>query len=478
MGEIITMQDAILKKIGLKVKGSYEEKRFRIEQFCSYQGITVKELFRILAKEKKPCFIPLRKFGVELEGGIPCSREEFAGILSENGISAYATGYNHDIVAKWKIGTDSSIRIEGLTPTEITSPQFIGMGERAGFKEIEKLLKIWNEKLNENGTSNGVNRTCGGHVHVDVYDFSLKDVFNLQMLVYCLWDLLKFLVPPSRRNNHYCNEIQPYHFEDNFKVLKGYPQDRYLCLNFNGFSNNLRNVEFRFWSGSTNVKKVKMHVVISLCLVETAKKKTIWNLIESVDRDYLTIEDFLDFIGVRGSHPVLKEVKEFAVQRFNNFVELAGADGLLKKEKIYKKIKEALKEAIVGILNSDCYSSLVKDFLGAEDLSEKERLSFGYALRISEKIKFRFDEESLKVEFPLKSSSNFVRMEVKDGEIICSCRKFRQEGKCIHSEGLHNVLIVLGLFGIEGNSRWSKIERYFNNEEEVNGVDSEVAVGA
>lgn len=473
----LSMQDAILKKIGLEVRGSYEEKRFRVENFCRYQGITVRDLFRILTKEKNPCWIPLRKYGIEFEGGIYSSRDEFAAKLNENGAPAYRTGYDHTITPRWKVGTDSSVSVSGLNSVEITSPQLIGMGEKFGFAEVERVLRIWNEELNEHGFESGVNRTCGGHVHVDVYDFTLTDAFNLQMLVYCLWDLLKFLVPPSRRSNTYCRVFEPYHFKQNFLNFEGYVLDRYLCANFTGFRN--KHVEFRFWPGTTNVKKAKMHVIISLCLVETAKHKTIWNLLESVDRDYLTIKDFLDFIGVRGSHPVLKEVREFVIQRFNNFVELAGSDGLLKKEKIYKKIKEALQEAIVGILNSDCYSSLVKDFLGAEDLSEKERLSFGYALRISEKIKFRFDEESLKVEFPLNRSPNFVRLEVKDGEISCSCRKFRQEGKCIHSEGLHNVLIVLGLFGIEGGSRWSKIERFFE-ESEFSETESEpeVAVGA
>lgn len=473
MRRTINMQDAILKKIGLEVRGSYEEKRFRINQFCYYQGISVKELFKILTKEKSPCWIPLRKYGIEFEGGIYSSRDEFAAKLNENGAPAYRTGYDHTITPRWKVGTDSSVSVSGLNSVEITSPQLIGMGEKFGFAEVERVLRIWNEELNEHGFESGVNRTCGGHVHVDIYDFTLRDVFNLQTLVYCLWDLLKYLVPPSRRNNTYCRILEPYNFRQNFINFEGHILDRYFCVNFTGFRN--KHVEFRFWPGTTNVKKVKMHVIISLCLTETAKHRTIWNLLEEVEGDYLTIENFLDFIGVRGSHPVLKEVREFAIQRFNNFVETAGADGLLKKEKIYKKIKEALQEAIVGILNSDCYSSLVKDFLGAEDLSEKERFSFGYALKISEKIKFRFDEESLKVEFPLKRSSNTAELTARGSEITCDCRKFRQGGECIHAKGLHDILIVLGLFGINSPERWSKLDE---TSEEVESCESEVAVGA
>ena len=475
MRKALNMQDAILKKIGLEVRGSYEEKRFRIENFCRYQGITVRDLFRILTKEKNPCWIPLRKYGIEFEGGIVSTRDEFAAKLNENGAPAYRTGYDHSITPRWKVGTDSSVSVNGLNPTEITSPQLIGMSERFGFAEVERVLRIWNQELEENGFDKGVNRTCGCHVHVDTYDYNLVDAFNLQMLVYCLWDLIKFLVPPSRRDNHYCRVLEPYHFKLNFTNFEGYDFDRYRCLNISNFRN--RHVEFRFWSGTTNVEKARMHVIISLCLTETAKHKTIWNLLESVDGHYLTIEDFLDFIGVKGSHPVLAKVREYAIRRFNFFVEEAGVDGLLAKEKVYEKISKALKESIIGLLTSREYSCLIKDFLGEVE-EEKECFSYGYALRIVDKIKFRFNDESLKVEFPLNRSLNFARLEVKDGEISCNCRRFRQMRECMHRKGLHYVLIVLGLFGIEGNSRWSKIERYFNNEEEVNEVNSEVAVGA
>ena len=456
MGEVLTMQDAILKKVGIKINGSYETKRFRIEQFCRYQGITEKELFKILTREKEPCWIPLRRYGVELEGGIPCSREEFAEILNENGIPAYSTGYNHDIVARWKIGTDSSVSVRELTPVEITSPQFIGMGEGIGFKEIERLLKIWNEKLNENGTPVGVNRTCGGHVHIDVYDFSLMDVFNLQMLVYCLWDLLKFLVPPSRRNNSYCRELQPHHFIKNFTQEKGYPLDRYLCVNFNGFSNELKfkNVEFRFWAGTTSVKKVRMHVMISLCLVEAAKKKTVWDLLENTEGEFITIEDLLDFIGVKGMHPVLKEVREFAVERFNHFVQ-SEEERFLSKEKVYKKIKEAFENAVIGNLTAWMYSALAEEYFrkSKRERAAKNRINHTYTHRIVSSMDIRWEGDRKIITIPRKGTDSKIELVVSD-EITCSCRKFRREGECIHKSIVQDIDVVLGIFGITSSRRW------------------------
>ena len=375
-------------------------------------------------------------------------------ILSENVISAYSTGYDHSIVARWKIGTDSSVSVRGLTPVEITSPQFIGMGEQFGFKEIERLLKIWNEKLNENGTPVGVNRTCGGHVHVDVYDFSLMDVLNLQMLVYCLWDLLKFLVPPSRRQNSYCRELQPFHFMENFTQIKGYSLDRYLCVNFNGFLNQLKNVEFRFWAGTTSVKKVRMHVMFSLCLVETAKKKTIWDLLENTEREFITIEDLLDFIGIKGMHPVLREVREFTVERFNHFIQ-SEEERFLRKDRVYRKIREAFENAVIGNLTVSEYSALVKEYLDKNERqdAEKNRVNYAYANRIVNLMNIRWEGERIIITIPRKGTNSEIELLVSGSEITCGCRRFRREGECIHKSIVQDIDVVLDIFGVN-SSRW------------------------
>jgi hypothetical protein len=323
------MQDVILKKLGLKVSGTYEEKYFRLQKFAEYQGITVNELFKLLTKEENPCFIPIRKFGVELEGGIPLQKRDFAALLRQEGIPAEVTGYYHDIVPHFKVGSDSSVSVPDLFPVEITSPQLIGLGNSgSGFKEVEKLLEIWNRELHAAGIESAVNRSCGGHIHVDVYDYSLKDLIQLYLLFYGTWELIKFLIPPSRRKNYrYCRPIGERDFEE-FFIGNGYISNRYVALNSANFRD--KHVEFRFWPGTTLSRKLKMHLIVSLCFVEAVKKgKTIWQLLQEVEakgKDRIEIEDLLDFLEIRGEHPVLKEVREYAIKRYYHFWNTAEED--------------------------------------------------------------------------------------------------------------------------------------------------------
>jgi len=434
----MNMQDAILKKLGLEVRGSYEEKRFRINQFCCYQGITVSDLFKILSREKDPCFVPLRKYGVELEGGILSTSEEFVAKLKKAGIPSFVAGSSKEVVAKWKIAKDCTVSIEGLNPVEIISPQLIGMGKGFGFAEVEKVLKIWNEELSKNGIRLGVNPTCGGHVHVDVYDYDLKNAFNLQLLVYCLWDLLKYLVPSSRRNNKFCKEIKDFHFKENFtkgtltKDLFAIGGDRHLCLNLvNLFDNH---VEFRFWPGTTSVAEVKMHVIISLCLTETAKKKSVLDLLKANERDYVTIEDLLDFIGVKGPHPVLQEVRSLARQKFYYFIQSAGVEGILKKEKVYEKLSKAFTEATFGIVVSPIHSSLKK---------------FLYRKFLKTELKEKF----FKSELEEKLSVNFVRSIVEAVRVDWE----REKVSMVFSDKMKDfVVAVLYLFGVKDSESWVK----------------------
>jgi len=308
----MTMQDAILKKLGLSAEGDKLNKFWRIKLFSEYQGLSPREILKILNRysAEEIVWIPVRKYGLEFEGGIPCGKDEFGEILRSKGIPFRICGYNHDIETCWKIGSDSSVNVPDLTPVEITSPQLIGIGNSGlGFKEVEKLLQIWNEVLQGR---NGVNKSCGGHIHIDVYDYKWADLFRLALLVYLSWDFLKFLVPPSRRDNRYCRQLN----QEYFKLLlsDSYP-DRYHVLNVTNFPS--KHIEFRLWPGSLNVNKVKMHLLISLLMTEVIKTKGIKSFYAE-----LTFDRWLDLIGLKG--PIMNEVRQFTVERFNHFCSREG----------------------------------------------------------------------------------------------------------------------------------------------------------
>jgi len=315
---ITSMQNTILSKLGLSTEGSSLAKYWRVRMFSEYQGLSPQEVLNLLNKHAEISWIPVRKYGLEFEGGIPLIKEEFAEILNRERIPYLITGYNHDIVSCWKIGSDSSVSIPNLNSVEITSPQLIGLGNSGmGFVEVERLLEIWNNCLREHGFRDGVNRSCGGHVHVDVFDYSQADLFRLALLTYLSWDFLKFLIPPSRRNNSYCKPLN----EEFFRLLlQNCSPDRYFVLNVQNFRN--KHIEFRHWPGTLNIQKVRMHLLISLLLTETAKKEGI----KKFYKEEVSFEEWLSMIGLKGPHPIMEEVRRFTEERFAYFLSREGVE--------------------------------------------------------------------------------------------------------------------------------------------------------
>ncbi len=363
------MQKKILEKLGLQSSENFLKDYFRIQLFAEYQGIDTTLLFKILALDDKPVFIPIRKFGVEIEAGIPVSRSEFSQIyLEENGVCSQTWGYSGsgEVIPRFKIGTDSSLSFDnGLEGIEVTSPPLIGMGNhRMGFIEVQKLLSIWKEVLEkyQYNIDKAINSSCGGHIHVDVWDLRREHIFNLSLIIYLFWDVIKFLVPPSRRNNRYCRAVDLPYMCEVFK--RGGCSDRYFALNTSHLLNRKKHVEFRFWAGTLNPRKWRAHIVLSLFLVERAKEfwKSLFNLLK---REKIEIEEFLEFVfGISSEkeiyHPILKDVISFLKERYHYFryreedIDRDREDFNFKKnlkekmKSLYKLLKENLRENLRG----------------------------------------------------------------------------------------------------------------------------------
>ena len=223
------------------------------------------------------------KFGIELEVTTTrrrltiVKRLEEAGIAVEGGIE-----FGHQVVAKWKVVTDSSIEGRGF---EIVSPPLKGM---EALDEVETVCKV----LNDLGAT--VNKSCGFHVHHEAKDLSKKQIEN----VYKIYDkyevnVIDKLLPMSRRiggnGRKWCKpvgEILPLILEcENIaemmehrqigggRMSNGhYAHCRYRSVNFRSYV-AYGTLEFRHHSGTIEFDKIKNWVLLTHKILDAGKNK-------------------------------------------------------------------------------------------------------------------------------------------------------------------------------------------------------------
>jgi hypothetical protein len=252
--------------------------------------------------------IQLGRFGIEIEY-YNVEKNQLAAALNVAGIDCHVEGYNHRTRPHWKIVTDASVR--GRYASELVSPILNG---EDGLRQIDVVCEV----LNRLGAK--VNGSCGLHVHHDAARFSQQHLINIVKFYRRSEKEIDAAMPRSRRenNNYYTRSTQ-----DIVDALRnGAPLNsvpRYSKVNLQSYFRH-GTVEFRQHSGTTEAKKIKSWVILTLLIAHNGgAKKTrttsAWNAGE-----------FRWYLGIsRNASQVAKDAWSFFRSRQRHFGDLQTA---------------------------------------------------------------------------------------------------------------------------------------------------------
>ncbi|NPV51770.1 MAG: hypothetical protein HPY60_11335, partial [Candidatus Methanofastidiosum sp.] len=198
---VTSWQKVMLKKLGVvpHEKLSREQAYWIIRDSLDLIGVDYRDFISLVRENSTYELLPVRAYGVELEGLVR-NRMELFNRMREEGYRVKLCGYNHEIDNNlWKVGDDGSVRRSmtddersNYESVELTSPKLFG---DVGFRKISKALEIWNS------IGSHVNNSCGFHVHIDLYDYDSDDLARLMLVWMKIEPIIYFLVSLSRRNN-------------------------------------------------------------------------------------------------------------------------------------------------------------------------------------------------------------------------------------------------------------------------------------
>lgn len=284
------------------------------------QGVSYRQFTMLFRYRQKLQFLPVYAFGVEFEGfGI--GQSQLAEALTRAGIETHDEHYNHQTKDHWKIVSDISINptlpdgASSFGPFELVTPKLFGAN---GFGQIARALKVVNE------LGGKVNKSCGLHVHLDAWNYTLDDARRiLRVWKKIEQPLLWKLVPPSRRNGQPCKAV-----DDDLiakvdamrSVAELYPQEpsrpqrggisRYYSLNLSAYGRH-GSIEIRLHSGSLNSEKVLSWVAFLLLLANAVR--------QGLTEDQLdgTWENLFEKIGMSadGAMHTIVKAKEYLLRR-------------------------------------------------------------------------------------------------------------------------------------------------------------------
>jgi hypothetical protein len=228
-----------------------------------------------------------RTYGVEIE--FIGDRASVAQAVREAGLDCLVEGYNHITRPHWKVVTDGSVKVNGISGLggEIVSPILSGI---EGFEQIEKVCRA----LKSAGAS--VNITCGLHVHHDARDFRTETFKNLIKIYRRFEPTIDELVAPSRRENTntYCQTLARINMEEILKkntlqqIIPLYG-NRYRKLNLHSFATH-GTVEFRQHQGTIDADKIINWIKLTQAMVQRAVDRPVR---KGTAADWGTFKDYI-----------------------------------------------------------------------------------------------------------------------------------------------------------------------------------------
>ena len=264
-----------------------------------------------------------RTYGVEIEflDSSKYSKSQIAAALNRV-VNCQNTGYTHEVMASWKLTTDSSCGLELVSPI---------LKGRNGLEQIEKVCKVLNELEIK------VDKTCGLHVHHGVNDYGTEDFKKLCIFYTRFEKGFDEVMPLSRRanKNQYCRgfasrsswrtddetvaqiaeTIERIKKANSVEELTNMFCSRYYKVNLQSFV-KYGTVEFRHHSGTTEADKIINWVKLTQLVLERCKQGKVAAKYETTKDN---LKDIFWATGIYRSGKVAEEFK--AVAKF--YVERA-----------------------------------------------------------------------------------------------------------------------------------------------------------
>ena len=146
-------------------------------------------------------------------------------------------------------------------------------------------------------------------------------------LYYKEYKLIDYLLPPSRRNNTYCEQIKKSEivkmnsrFEngtlEGIKDIAGILWTRYRTVNLNSYV-KYGTIEFRQHGGTTEFEKIEAWIILMYQMLETAKGLHI-RAGRAVTRTVNNFKGFMEIVNLQNTY-----TEEYLLNRFKHFMEVA-----------------------------------------------------------------------------------------------------------------------------------------------------------
>ncbi len=429
---------AALKRFGVEANEHLTDAQayFLFHDLLSKQGVEYREYEGLLRERLSVNLLPVYSFGVEFEMLVR-NRQELESRLTQLGIQAFQTGYDHQMTTKWKIGADSSIRTEtGYAAVELVSPKLFGAH---GFDAVRKILGAAGE------TGSKVNASCGFHVHVDAWNWDTA----LMLEIAKVWakieaPVLWYLVSPSRRNNNYCRRLET---DDLVRLAEDNLTDRYKSLNLCAFQRH-KTIEFRLHNGTAEPQKAVPWIVFCLMLAHAVKKG-----LKSRDVEP-TFDGVMDAIGMDGSATsLIREARSYLHGRYMHWKEdaernlshvpqvpLMDVDSFDLERELEIRRRQTQRQLLANRIESLEYSYRARSerFTEANPELPPNALVNLAAMRPSSVMPpeiFESGYEAGAWDAPSRNGETryAVTLDRDTDNLVCACRSFRTHNHCWHT---------------------------------------------
>jgi hypothetical protein len=192
-------------------------------------------------------------------------------------VGTQPVGYYHSNGSTWDVKTDASCGWEVATDAFMLDEQGHNAQLMAGCAALTALHPQ-------------INRSCGLHVHVDVRDYTWRELQALLRLWVRYEPVWFELTPPGRRSNSYCAPLRRSKWTGtDHQYYASYVQPALTASNEDSFNRYVREIagmrgalnlthwffnhriEFRLHSGTVNYDKIRRWIMLLCTIVQRAK---------------------------------------------------------------------------------------------------------------------------------------------------------------------------------------------------------------